>query len=314
MSLRSSRVLLIHAGALGDFVLTLRVVAALRQAGFAWLTLLGRGSARELAGLAKGVDEALDLDAGGYYALFSAEAALPVSTAARLQGFDLAVDLAAGEGSPFGRRLHEVGIRQVIHLDPRPQPGRSVHVTDQWLAELWRQGVHSEAGSPIIHLPAGETTDARNELTHLVASEACPVAILHPGSGGKAKCWPLSRFIDLANGLTVRGLRVAFLVGPVEQERLTPMELAALRSTAPILEDRSLRQAAALLAASDVVVGNDSGTSHLAAAVGSRVVAIFGPTDPVVWRPLGARVSVIRSTGAGEWPGVSEVLAVVSER
>jgi ADP-heptose:LPS heptosyltransferase len=68
-----------------------------------------------------------------------------------------------------------------------------------------------------------------------------------------------------------------------------------------------LYQLALWFARARLYIGNDSGITHLAAAVGTPVVAVFGPTDPGVWSPRGERVRVVSC--AGGWPGVDEVLA-----
>jgi ADP-heptose:LPS heptosyltransferase len=72
----------------------------------------------------------------------------------------------------------------------------------------------------------------------------------------------------------------------------------------------SVGQVAALLARCRLYVGNDSGLTHLAAAVGAETVAVFGPTDPAVWAPRGSRVRVVRGSGDGDrWPPVESVVA-----
>jgi ADP-heptose:LPS heptosyltransferase len=100
--------------------------------------------------------------------------------------------------------------------------------------------------------------------------------VLAPGAGSPAKVWP--GFDALGRELTARALPWRFLVGPDDPVR--PGAWGGL----------SLREVAALAARSLVWVGNDSGTTHLAAAAGARVVALFGPTDPAVWAPPGAAI------------------------
>ena len=122
--------------------------------------------------------------------------------------------------------------------------------------------------------------------------------IIQPGSGSPKKNWPLARFEELAVRLAEQGYRVRWCLGPAEEEWLRrPDALPAL----------SLEELAGVLAGARLFVGNDSGISHLAAATGCPTVAIFGPTDPSVWKPAGPRAHVL--TGA-PWPDVSAVLAV----
>ena len=107
------------------------------------------------------------------------------------------------------------------------------------------------------------------------------LAIIQPFSGSPRKNWPLERFRALARGLE-RAMRVEWCRGPEDPE------LAG----AIAIED--LYQLACHLAQASLYVGNDSGITHLAAAVGTPVFALFGPTDPAVWGPRGEHVRIAK--------------------
>ncbi len=118
--------------------------------------------------------------------------------------------------------------------------------------------------------------------------------VLAPGAGSAAKVWP--GFDALAVLLTERRLPWRFLVGPDDAPR--PGAMTGL----------TLPEVAALASRSTVWVGNDTGTTHLAAAAGASVIALFGPTDPALWAPPGATV-----LGFGKSPGdVAETVARVA--
>jgi len=112
-------------------------------------------------------------------------------------------------------------------------------------------------------------------------------AAIHPFSGSAAKNWPLERFHELAARLP---MPVEFFYGPEQ------------------IED--LHELGCRIAGASLYVGNDSGITHLAAAVGTPVVALFGPTDPTVWAPRGARV--VRASRMEEIT-VGEVLEAISD-
>jgi heptosyltransferase-3 len=116
--------------------------------------------------------------------------------------------------------------------------------------------------------------------------------VLAPGSGGRAKCWPRERWLALAARLGA-GPPPAVVVGPTEVERDDPRRW---RWPVPVgfVVDRTATGLAAELAAARAFVGNDSGTTHLAAMLGTPTVALFGPTDPSVWAPVGPHVRVLR--------------------
>jgi len=131
-----------------------------------------------------------------------------------------------------------------------------------------------------------------------VAKRAAPDRIiLHPGSGGKAKCWPLERFEELMRTLCADGRQAAWMIGPAETDLFGDEFARRLERTAHVVYEDDLTNAASVIACADVFVGNDAGITHLAAALGAPTVALFGPTDPNVWRPLGPRVRTLGGRG-----------------
>jgi ADP-heptose:LPS heptosyltransferase len=124
---------------------------------------------------------------------------------------------------------------------------------------------------------------------------ACPrsdggYAVVHPFASSAAKRWPLERFREVAAVLASH-LPVAWCAGPEET-------LDGARS----FDD--LYELACWLASARLYVGNDSGIAHLAAAAGTPVVAVFGPTDPRIWAPRGPAVEVVSTPSPGPVEGV----------
>jgi ADP-heptose:LPS heptosyltransferase len=121
-------------------------------------------------------------------------------------------------------------------------------------------------------------------------------AVIHPFSGSRKKNWPLERFQELA----------ARLDGPVKW-------MAGPEEVLPGA-DRfdNLGELAEWLAGARVYIGNDSGITHLAGAVGTPTVALFGSTDPEVWGPRGGRIHCVREEAIAEL-AVERVLAAVQD-
>ncbi|MCA1553814.1 MAG: glycosyltransferase family 9 protein, partial [Chloroflexi bacterium] len=120
---------------------------------------------------------------------------------------------------------------------------------------------------------------------------------MHVGSGGAHKRWSLDNFFALAERIVVEGnRRVLLMHGPAEDLR----ELIQHRPAdgAAVVGTNSLSDAAALLELCSLYIGNDSGITHLAAALGVPTLALFGPTDPAIWGPRGTRVRIVRSPTA----------------
>jgi heptosyltransferase III len=134
-------------------------------------------------------------------------------------------------------------------------------------------------------------------LTRAQEATFAGATLIHPGSGSSRKNWPLERFIELSRRLEGLGHRVVWIRGPAEMGQPEAW-------TGERLDRPSLQALAATLAASRLFIGNDSGVSHLAAAVGAPTVALFGPTSQTVWRPDGPRVRVVDSAD-GTMAGVS---------
>lgn len=287
------------------------------------------------------MDAIEDIDSGGWHELYgearAGEAFRPGPTLAgsierlRRQGpFERVVHMGAGEGSSrAARRLAEaLEAPFAVAIESRPEPSVRRHVTDQWLERLRETGAipslrrqeaetsstdPSERSHPRILVPPSDLETARARLlSALGESGVGRIAILHAGSGGAGKCAPLALFLACARELRATGTRVACLVGPVEEERWDPRTREALAATGPFLRPSTARELAATLAAADLVVANDSGVAHVAGAVGAPVVAIFGPTDPEVWRPLGPRVATVG--GCGAFPNEAEVVEAALRR
>ncbi len=296
------RMLVLHGGAIGDFILTLGLIQSLRVAVRAeWVTLIGRGTIRELAGPDNGIDRFCDLDAGGFHALFGSSA-LDGRAADAIAGHQLAINLL-GEAAALDARLVSAGVGRVISIDPRPRTGTNEHITTQWSRDLVRAGIDLRVRPAVIRVPADELAAARD---HPAFAGAAPI-VLHPGSGSRAKCWPLENWAGLANRLRERGRACVTLLGPAERERFAGADLSQLLKVAAAVESESLLRVAAWLSLARAYIGNDSGISHLAAAVEARTLAIFGPTAPTVWRPYSDTTEVIGS-GTPHWPSLSDVL------
>lgn len=118
------------------------------------------------------------------------------------------------------------------------------------------------------------------------------VLVLQPGSGGKGKRWDAAGFKKVAQWWQEeRRGKILVLLGPAEEG-----EAEQWRCFGAVEIGLPLWQVAALLSQSAFYLGNDSGVSHLAGAVGARGVVVFGPTRPQLWRPLGGSLAVLQNT------------------
>ena len=290
--------LLYRAGALGDILLLRRAVAALHREGRRVTLVAPARAGASLVGPGPSeVDDLVDADAADVAALFSSAGAPSGRLANRLRGVDLAVvysrspDLARGLGALVPR---------VVAHDPAPPPGRHA---SRWLARpLEDLGLDLAAEPEPMRPTEAEATAA----ARLVAPLPERFVAVHPGSGSPRKNWPADRFAALLDAL-VPGAPWLLVEGPADGE---PAARLARRPGATVARGLPVRTLGAVLARAGLVVGHDSGVSHLAAAWGAPTLALFGPTDPGVWSPVGPRVAVARAPeGRLEALTVEEVVA-----
>jgi heptosyltransferase III len=118
-----------------------------------------------------------------------------------------------------------------------------------------------------------------------------PIVIVQPGSSGTRKNWAIDNFVSVVGQLRQEGFGAAFLLGPAEMQNLPPTTLEGLADTAPCLSGLILAEVVASLSRATAFLGNDSGITHLAAAMGIPTVAIFGPSSPSWYKPIGPRAA-----------------------
>ena len=147
---------------------------------------------------------------------------------------------------------------------------------------------------PELKVPTEELTRWRIQLG--LDAETKPIITLSPGAVGAGKAWPAAHYGELARELTKDGASVWVLGGPNE----TSIAKQITETGGPRVRDltsNDLRNAILALAAADVSVTNDSGLMHVAAAIGTPTVAIFGPTSPWHWKPLNPIAAILEPPG-----------------
>lgn len=133
---------------------------------------------------------------------------------------------------------------------------------------------------------------------------AKPVAVLHAGASKHYKQWPVSQFVVLARLLAMRGYQQV-LIGAGQRDAAVNRAISeALAGTGKagetgepcidLCNQLSLVELASVLTGVDLMIGNDSGPSHLASALGVKGVVIFGPTELAIWRPLGEQTTALQ--------------------
>ena len=274
------RVLIIFPGALGDLMCLMPALAAIsRRHPGASIELMARFELARLVAGRSVVARAHSIDAREVGELFSDKA----GNARRFFGeFDRIYSFFASDDARFRARLAAATDADVSFHPFRP--GGDGHVSAGYLRAI------GEDASPIDARLEPTSDDLATASRVLVESECdgSNLIVIFPGSGSAAKNWPTDKFAALASMLTHRA-SVAVILGPAE----TSIEPIFREAGVTVLKDLDLPMVAAIARIATAFVGNDSGVSHLAAAVGTSGVVIFGPTDPARWRPLGSGQIII---------------------
>ena len=272
--------LVVFPGALGDFVCLVPALEETRARHSRPPTLLCKGDLAPLARVT-GIAEAEPIEDRQASWLFSPA---PPPEADTFFGGFASIESLTGKGVPEVERnlARWQGLRGRVHSF---RPLEPMHLARHFLRCVAPEEDWLEVPEPRLSLP--ENVVARHAPS--VASEGPPLLVVHPGSGGRAKRWSRTGFAEIARRSVGRGRGVVILLGPAEGAEAGEWRQPGVR----VVVELDLVAVAALLAACDVYLGNDSGVSHLAGAVGARGVALFGPTDPQCWRPLSRRIAAL---------------------
>jgi ADP-heptose:LPS heptosyltransferase len=277
------KLLIFHQGALGDFVLAFPALIRLKQ-HFSQTDAICKPQLGELAKGFRLVDKWFSQDAARFASLFSG--AIDPDVKSLFEAYDEIILFSFSE--QLEKAINEIKKHSVCRIPPRPKSSDKTHVGLHLLKSLSGCGLigeDDEPGSlkrPSLYNP----TEVFYETPHSQR------ILLHPGAGSSRKMWALSNFLKLEVSLKADTYRPEFVIGPAEE--FLGKELLddnGGKRTIRITDD--LSALVALMQSADGFIGNDSGVSHLAAFLGLPTVAVFGPSDPEIWRPVGPAVSVL---------------------
>jgi ADP-heptose:LPS heptosyltransferase len=282
------KILLLRGGALGDLVLTFPALEALADVAGEiefWGAFPHAGLVRFL-----GIERISDLQGRDALWIFQR----PIASPPRPLHFDLAISYLYDAEGLIEANLRQAGVKEVVVGPHHMQPGR--HASDQ-LLEPVRSIAMPEPMTGVRRL-AGRGQRTGDQVRAKIRSQAGerhrPIA-LHPGSGSAGKNWPIDRWIELSGRLNDAGERLVLIAGEADDGPVERFLSAARSLPVTLVRNRPLDEVVHVLADCRLLIGQDSGISHLAAWLGVPVVALFGLTDPEIWAPRGADVKVLRA-------------------
>jgi heptosyltransferase-3 len=279
-----NRILVIRGGAIGDFVLTLPAIKLLRdQFPTAHLEILGYKHIAALAEKRFYADAVRSIESASLAKFFAKNSELPAELLDYFARFDLILSYLHDPDRIFETNAKKLGSATFIAGPSKLD--NSEHAAFQLARPLAALGLFLRDPSAYLF-----PTDAdRNAISSLHGNMA-----FHPGSGSKTKNWPIENWIELGYALLARDHSLIIIAGEADTARTPQLKRAWDGKPVRFAENLPLPHLAALLEGS-VFVGHDSGVSHIAAAVGARCLLLFGPTDPAIWAPANANVTVLRA-------------------
>ena len=311
MTTHRGKILVLRGGAIGDFILTLPVLAALRrQFPQAPLEVLGYPHIAQLA-LASGlVDEVRPIESRGLAGFFARRGELEERLADYFAGFALILSFLYDPDGILRENVARCSEAQFIAGPHRPDERQNTHASDVFLKPLERLAIFDAdpvprlklaahaPGAQVARHPCGDLT--RGPETAPFAGQEVGAAggwlALHPGSGSEEKNWPEENWTRLIQCLqTTTRLDFLLLGGEAERERVRRLSAKFRPDRFQLAQGLPLAELARRLQPCAGFIGHDSGISHLAAAVGLPTLVLWGRTNETIWRPRGDHVTVLRS-------------------
>jgi heptosyltransferase-2 len=319
---RRARILVIRGGAIGDFILTLHAIAALRlQFPAAHLEVLGYPHIVQLAQAGGLVDQVSSIEARALAGFFARHGALAEELADYFSEFDLIISYLYDPDEIFRTNVARCSPAQFIACPHRPDEREPVPAARVYLKPLERLAIFEADAVPRLRIGsrAENTTSNRPQSpSDQPAAEPGrhPVRLaLHPGSGSDRKNWPEDRWAELLQKLiNFTPLEMLIVGGEAEGERLQRLAAALPPARVRVAQSLPLAELARSLSRCHGFVGHDSGISHLAAALGLPALILWGATNEIVWKPGGDKVVLLRDARGLEHLPVETVFNDVSTR
>jgi len=279
-------ILVVRGGAIGDFILTLPVFRALREAfKNTRIEALAYPKIAKLGVMAGALDDAQPIEARALASFFARNGDLDPSMKLYFSRFSIIVSYLYDPDEIFANNIARCSEAQFIQGPFRPDEADGKHATEALLEPLERLAIFDADPNPVIPIPAREIPPNRDSSFWLVA---------HPGSGSETKNWPEQRWSHLLGALAARtNWRFLLVGGEAEGDRLDRLIKELPADRARTLRNRPLDELAREMKVGSFFVGHDSGISHLAAAIGLPGLILWGHTSAETWAPRSSNMARI---------------------
>ena len=303
---------MIRGGAIGDFILTLPAIALLRE-NFpkARLEILGYKHIVALAGGRYYADAIQSIEYAALAGFFIPGGNLAADLVRYFAGFQQVISYLYDPDQFFEKNVRRCGVKHYLAASPKVAPGRG-HAAHQLAEPLQSLALYLAEPAARLH----PNDDDCQIAEQFLAGCDGPLIALHPGSGSPRKNWPIASWQALGERLAQMEPQPTLLLvgGEADYSRLAALQNAWTGLPVRLARDLPLVHLAAILGRCRLFIGHDSGISHMAAAVETPSVLMFGETDPKTWGPANRNVRIVQAPdGWLEKLRTETVLAVVLE-
>ena len=282
---KRGKILVVRGGAIGDFILTLPAIAALRTTfPDTHLEVLGYPVVAELARAAGLIDAFRSIEAGPLSRFFARNAKLDDSWTDYFESFNLIISYLYDPDDIFKTNVARATKAQFIQGQHRPDENLDLHATSVFLKPLEKLAIFDADPIPRIQVPIAQSLAPGKWLA------------IHPGSGSEKKNWPITHWKELLQWIQREtDWNILLIGGEAEGPRLN--ELAPLITPTRLrrAERLPLAELASLLSQCNLFLGHDSGITHLAAAVGCKTLVLWGPSKRAIWQPPNPSAHIIEA-------------------
>lgn len=291
------KILVIRGGAIGDFILTLPAIVALRrQFPDAHLEVLGYPHIAQLAQAGGLVDRVQPIEARALAAFFARHGELSEDLRDYFSEFNIVISYLFDPDAFFQTNVMRCLHGQFIAGPHRPDESQRIHATEVYLKPLERLAIFAADPVPRLAVPFSRRLQ--------------PTLAIHPGSGSERKNWPEHNWADLLIRLVETTTTNFLLVGgEAEGERLGRLATVVPARRLQLARRLPLAELASQLQSCIAFVGHDSGITHLGAALGRPCLVLWGDTAQSIWRPQGEQVRILSDPGGLQSMTVPTVLA-----
>ncbi len=306
------RILVIRGGAIGDFILTLPVLAALRrQFPDCRLEVLGYPHIAGLAVRGGLADAVRSIESRPLAEFFGRGSKLDEGWATYFGGFALILSYLYDPDEVFETNVRRCSKAQYLAGPHRPDEGGCLHATETFLRPLERLAIYEADPVPRLDVSRSMGVDQDGLMGAMVARRALA---LHPGSGSERKNWPERGWAELIERLvTGEGWHLMLVGGESEGDRVQRLSRCVPAERVTLAQNQPLALLAEQLAGCRGYVGHDSGITHLAAAVGLPGLSIWGESKESIWRPRSGRFRIVSSAEGLAGVTVQQVMSELSD-